>query len=52
MIHVLHFDGTKNTELTRARRVGTLQVLRIVSFFVSMCLASSALFLAKMMLGT
>ena len=33
MVHVLRFDGTKNTELTRARFEGTKQALGILEFF-------------------
>ncbi|NQT91350.1 MAG: FAD-dependent oxidoreductase, partial [Lentisphaerae bacterium] len=33
MVHVLRFDGTKNTELTRARFEGTRQAEEITQFF-------------------
>lgn len=33
MVHILRFDGTKNTELTRARFEGTRQAAGILEFF-------------------
>jgi len=33
MVHILRFDGTKNTELTRARFEGTRQASGILDFF-------------------